>query len=61
MLQVNYPIEHKDIKICSYRADFVYVQGGKTITEDCKGFRTDVYLLKKKLMKAFYGIEILET
>lgn len=32
-----------------------------TIVEDVKGMRTPVYKLKKKLMKAIFNIEILET
>lgn len=45
----------------SYIADFVYVMDGKTVVEDVKGYKTDVYELKKKLMKAVYGIEISEV
>jgi len=48
--------------IGSYRADFTYVnEDGQPIVEDVKGFRTPVYRLKKKLMRALYGIEILES
>ena len=34
---------------------------GNVITEDVKGVKTAVYQLKKKLMKAIYGIDILEV
>lgn len=44
-----------------YIADFVYVENGKTVVEDCKGFRTPEYRLKKKLMLERYGIQIRET
>ena len=44
----------------TYVADFVYEQDGKTIVEDTKGFRTKEYELKKKMMRAFLGIEIKE-
>lgn len=44
----------------TYVADFVYVQDGKTIVEDTKGFRTKEYELKKKMMRAFLNIEIHE-
>lgn len=47
--------------ICKYEADFVYFERGNRIVEDTKGYRTDVYKLKKKLMKAIYGIDILES
>ena len=33
-----------------YVADFVYVRDGKVVVEDCKGFRTPEYKMKKKLM-----------
>ena len=60
-LEVTYTIVVNNVKICSYRADFVYREHGFLIVEDCKGYRTPVYKLKKKLMKACYGIEIRET
>lgn len=44
-----------------YIADFVYVEGGKMVVEDCKGMRTDVYRLKKKLMLYRHGITVRET
>jgi len=44
-----------------YKADFVYIENGKTIVEDCKGFRTDAYLIKKKWFYDKYGILIRET
>jgi hypothetical protein len=39
-----------------YIADFVYinVQTGVTIVEDVKGFKTDVYKIKRKLFKWRY-------
>jgi hypothetical protein len=51
--------------ICRYEADFVYEEYAHgvwaTIVEDCKGYRTPVYRLKRKLMEAVHGIEIRET
>lgn len=46
-----------------YVADFVYFdkQQNQTVVEDCKGFRTDTYKLKKALMLDRYGIRIRET
>lgn len=44
-----------------YVADFVYYRDGKMIVEDCKGFRTKEYILKRKLMLKKYGIRIYET
>lgn len=48
-------------KEAAYIADFVYTEKGVEIVEDSKGFRTDVYRLKRKLMRYFYGISIRET
>lgn len=44
-----------------YIADFVYTDKGKTVVEDCKGFKTKEYKKKKRLMKSILGIDILET
>lgn len=46
----------------AYVADFVYTDsGGRKVVEDCKGFRTEVYRLKRKLMLWIHGIRIYET
>lgn len=47
-------------KECSYIADFVYEEDGKTVVEDTKGFRTKDYIIKRKLMLERYGIQIRE-
>ena len=39
--------KHREIK---YIADFTYFQDGKIIIEDCKGFKTEPYKIKKKLL-----------
>ena len=46
---------------CSYKADFVYSEDGKTVVEDVKGFRTEAYIVKRKLMLWRYGIRIREV
>ena len=49
---------------CCYIADFSYFdnQLGKTIVEDVKGVKTDVYKLKKKLFEFKYKeLEIKEV
>lgn len=46
---------------CKYFADFVYTENGKRIVEDTKGFKTDVYKIKRKLMLYKYGIRIREV
>lgn len=45
---------------CSYKADFVYTEGGETVVEDVKGYRTKEYIIKRKLMLHVYGIRIRE-
>ncbi len=59
--QVKYSLDVNRRRIALYIADFVYLEQGKEIVEDAKGMRTPVYRLKKKLMHAIYGIDILET
>lgn len=46
---------------CSYKADFVYEEDGKTVVEDVKGFLTKEYIIKRKLMLWRYGIRIREV
>lgn len=50
-------------KACYYVADFVYYdeQARERIIEDCKGVKTEVYKIKRKLMYDRYGIRIKET
>ncbi|MBO5955668.1 MAG: DUF1064 domain-containing protein [Clostridia bacterium] len=45
---------------CTYVADFVYKENGKTIVEDTKGFRTKDYVIKRKLMLWVHGVKIVE-
>ncbi len=65
--QRKFKITVNGVKICAYIADFVYreheiceYKKWHLVIEDCKGFRTPVYKLKKRLMKAVHGIEIRE-
>jgi hypothetical protein len=46
-----------------YVADFVYYDARtrELVVEDCKGYKTDVYRLKKALMFDRYGIRVKET
>ncbi len=61
-LQPRYPIVVNGEKICTYVADFRYTaKDGTKIVEDYKGFRTPIFKLKKKLMRACYGINVVET
>ena len=44
-----------------YVADFVYYRDGKVVVEDCKGFKTAEYKLKKKLMAYINHVNIEES
>lgn len=48
-------------RACKWIADFVYTENGEEIWEDCKGFRTEVYRIKRKLVLHRYGKKIRET
>ena len=52
----------KHIRAISYVADFYYYDNklGCYVVEDTKGFRTDVYKLKKKMFKYKYNAIIKE-
>lgn len=60
-LQPRFPLIVNGVKVCTYVADFRYVDRKRTIVEDVKGCRTQVYRLKRALMLACYGIEIAEV
>lgn len=60
-LQVVYKLAVNGQLICKYIADFVYDKDGVEVVEDVKGMRTREYVLKRKLMKAVFGIVIKET
>lgn len=66
--QVKYeliPAQRIDGKVVeravTYVADFVYKEKGQTVVEDTKGFRTKEYILKRKMMLFFHGIQIREV
>lgn len=44
-----------------YVADFTYYEGDKFVVEDCKGYRTDTYRLKRRILAEKYGYVIKET
>lgn len=45
---------HKRGRLIKYEADFVYfdIERGQQVVEDAKGYRTDVYILKRAIMRA---------
>jgi hypothetical protein len=65
--QVPFKITISGIHICTYIADFTYhefeiaMNRWQFVVEDAKGFKTEVYRLKKRLMLAMHGIELRET
>lgn len=48
-------------RACGYIADFVYIENGKKVVEDTKGFRTPEYIIKRKLLLYVHGIRIKEV
>ena len=58
------PVQGKVIeREIAYFADFCYFdnRSQRFVVEDTKGFRTEVYKIKKKLMLYFHGIRIKEV
>lgn len=45
----------------SYYADFTYIQNGKLVVEDAKGYKTPEYIIKRKLMLWLHHIKIREV
>ena len=62
--QPRYDIIHNGVKVCFYKADFRYMQDGAIVVEDVKGCKKgaaySMFRLKKKLVKAFHGVEVIE-
>ena len=60
--QVPFEIRVNQVYICSWLADFTYTTAdGCKIVEDSKGFKTEIFKLKCRLVEAQYGIRILVT
>lgn len=57
----GWPIEIATVS--TYIGDFEYTdcQSGEIVTEDAKGFKTETYRLKRKLVEAIHGITIQEV
>lgn len=58
LLQKAFRHEGKQYREIEYIADFEYIDNGKTVVVDVKGFRTAVYMLKKKLFLYKYGSKV---
>lgn len=60
--QDRYPLHGPNgVKLADYVADFTYQEDGQIVIEDAKGVRTPMYRLKRKWVKAEYGIDIRES
>lgn len=60
--QIRLPLDVNGQKVCTYIVDFVVTcRDGSIEYVDVKGYKTDVYKLKKKLVKAVLGIDIKEV
>lgn len=62
--QHEFEFEINGERLCSYLADFTYIENGVLIVEDVKSKATrklPVYRIKNKLMKAIYNIQIKEV
>lgn len=55
LLQEAFKHEGKQYREMEYVADFEYIENGETVVVDVKGFKTAVYMLKKKLFLYKYG------
>lgn len=54
LLQEGFRKNNKTYRKIEYIADFVYEENGKTIVEDTKGVKTDVFMIKQKLFEYKY-------
>ena len=61
-LQPYFKVNGKTYRKITYKADFSYIttEDDKSHIVDTKGFRTEVYKLKRKMFAYKYGIEIEE-
>lgn len=58
LLQEAFKHEGKQYREMEYVADFEYVEDGITVVVDVKGFRTAVYMIKRKLFLYRYGDKV---
>lgn len=57
--QVRFDLSVNDLKVCTYVADFTYIENGKLVVFDAKGMILPEFRLKAKLFKAIYGFDIM--
>ena len=58
LLQEAFKHEGKQYREMEYVADFEYIENGVIVVVDVKGFRTAVYMIKKKLFLYKYGDKV---
>ena len=58
LLQKAFKHEGKQYREMEYVADFEYIENGETVVVDVKGFRTAVYMIKRKLFLYRYGDKV---
>ncbi len=58
VLQPRYSLSVNGAKITTYIADFGYFRQNKPVTEDVKGVKTPVFIIKAKLFRAIYSRDI---
>lgn len=57
----RFKLRVRGVLVAEYEADFDYRdEAGRLVVEDVKGVRTASYRLKKRLMLACHGIEVIE-
>lgn len=61
--QVKYELVPKQPgeRAVTYTCDFRYREGGQLVVEDSKGFKTQQYIIRRKLMLFRHGIKVRET
>jgi len=61
-LQPSFKCNGKTERAIKYIADFIYYKDGDFVVEDVKGFKTDVYKMKRKMLLFKYpDITFIET
>lgn len=58
LLQEAFRHNGKQYREIEYVADFEYIENGVTVVVDVKGFRTAVYMIKRKLFLCRYGDKV---
>jgi hypothetical protein len=60
VFHIKHPVTGE--KVCKYLGDFrYYTPDNELVVEDVKGLRTDIYILKAKLVRVFCGVAITEV